>query len=535
MRALRELCAALAKDIVRGGEGATRLVEVQVAGAQSDADARRTARLIANSLLVKTALHGGDPNWGRLLAVAGRAGVAFDEARARVRIGPAELFADATVFDEREAEAAAHLRASEVEVAVDLGTGGGGAATVWTCDLSAEYVRIKRRLPDMTKPLDEDRAPAARPRAPRAPRAPPDTARAAAGGASPRARDAAADRPDTARAAAGGASPRARDAAADRPDTARARGSLEGRCYLSVLDFQPDDLEHNLALAASLKRDRRLGREAATAAALEGTYLALLFEKPSLRTRSTFEIAIRELGGDFIDPDADVALGKRESLADVGRSLERWVAGAVVRTYAQSRLTELALATTGFRVINALSDEEHPCQALADCLTLKERWGDTQGRRVAFVGDGGNVATSFAQAAAMLGITVHIASPEGFELPESVDRDVARVARGGAELRRFHDPAAAVREVDAVYTDVWTSMGREAEVALRRRLFGAYQVNDALMAHARPDACFLHCLPAHRGEEVTDSVMDGTASVVFDQAENRLHTQKALLLMLFED
>ena len=310
---------------------------------------------------------------------------------------------------------------------------------------------------------------------------------------------------------------------------------LEGRCFLSVLDFEPADLEHNLSLAAALKRDRHLGKEAATSAALEGTYVALLFEKPSLRTRSTFEIAIRELGGDFIDPDADVALGKRESLADVGRSLERWVSGAVVRTYEQTRLRDLALATTRFRVINALSNEEHPCQALADCLTLRERWGETDGRSVAFVGDGNNVATSFAQAATMLGISVHVASPEGFELPLSVDADVARVARRGAGLRRFHDPVAAVRDVDAVYTDVWTSMGREAEVALRRRLFSPYQVNDALMAHAKPDACFLHCLPAHRGEEVTDSVMDGAASAVFDQAENRLHTQKALLLMVFED
>ena len=330
------------------------------------------------------------------------------------------------------------------------------------------------------------------------------------------------------------AAARRRDAggAARKP---RGEGSLEGRCFLSVLDFQPEDLEHNLALAATLKRDRRLDREAATSAALEGTYVALLFEKPSLRTRSTFEIAIRELGGDFIDPAADVALGKRESLADVGRSLERWVEGAVVRTYEQARLTDLALATNTLRVINALSNEEHPCQALADCLTLQEQWGETRGRTVAFVGDGNNVATSFVQAAVMLGVRVHVASPEGFELPETVDAVVPRVARHGAELRRFRDPVAAVRDVDAVYTDAWTSMGREAEVAVRRRLFGPYQVNDALMARAKPDACFLHCLPAHRGEEVTDSVMDSPASVVFDQAENRLHTQKALLLMLFED
>ena len=308
---------------------------------------------------------------------------------------------------------------------------------------------------------------------------------------------------------------------------------LSGRCFLSILDFDPEDLQHNLQLATTVKGDR--GREAATAAALEGTYIALLFEKPSLRTRSTFEIAIRELGGDFINPAAEVVLGKRESLADVGRSLERWVAGAVVRTFEQSRLVDLATATRDLRVINALSNDEHPCQALADCLTLRERWGDVRGRTVAFVGDGNNVATSFAQAATMLGITVHVASPEGFDVPQSVDADVARVAAHGSELRRFRDPIAAVTGVDAVYTDVWTSMGQEAELAVRRRLFRPYQVDDTLMGHAKPDACFMHCLPAHRGEEVTDSVMDSSASVVFDQAENRLHTQKALLLMLFED
>ena len=310
---------------------------------------------------------------------------------------------------------------------------------------------------------------------------------------------------------------------------------LSGRCFLSVLDFDPEDLQHNLQLATTIKADRSRGREAATAAALEGTYIALLFEKPSLRTRSTFEIAIRELGGDFIDPVTEVVLGKRESLADVGRSLERWVSGAVVRTFEQSRLVDFATATQELRVINALTNEEHPCQALADCLTLQERWGDVRGRTVAFLGDGNNVATSFVHAATMLGITTHVAAPEGFGLPQSVDDDVARVAAHGARLRRFNDPVAAVTGVDGVYTDVWTSMGHEAELDVRRRLFRPYQVNDALMAHANADACFMHCLPAHRGEEVTDSVMDSAASVVFDQAENRLHTQKALLLMLFED
>ena len=300
-----------------------------------------------------------------------------------------------------------------------------------------------------------------------------------------------------------------------------------------MLDFDPEDLEHHLTLAAMLKRDRHLGREAS--AALQGTYIAILFEKPSLRTRSTFEIAIRELGGDFIDPSADVALGTRESLADVGRSLERWVEGAVVRTFEQARIVDLAMATRELRVINALSNDEHPCQALADCLTLQERWGTLKGRRVAFVGDGNNVATSLVQAATMLGVTVHVASPEGFGLPDSIDADAKRIARHGAEFKRFNDPIAAVRDVDAVYTDAWTSMGREVEQAVRQRLFAPFQVNDALMAHAKPDACFMHCLPAHRGEEVTASVIDGPASVVFEQAENRLHTEKALLVMLFED
>ena len=331
--------------------------------------------------------------------------------------------------------------------------------------------------------------------------------------------------------------PRADTPQAERP-LPHGSATLAGRCFLSVLDFNPDDLEHHLELAATLKRDRRLGREAATSAALQGTYVAVLFEKPSLRTRSTFEIAIRELGGDFIDPSADAALGKRESLADVGRSLERWVEGAVVRTFSQDRIVDLAVATRELRVINALSNEEHPCQALADCLTLRERWRDLRGRRVAFVGDGNNVATSFAQAATMLGVTVHVATPDGFALPAPVRASVEHIARHGAELVEFTDPVAAVRGVDAVYTDVWTSMGQAgdaAEQAARDRLFAPYQVNEHLLAQAAPDVCFLHCLPAHRGEEVTDGVMDGPASAVFDQAENRLHTAKALLVMLFED
>src|SRR4030095_8619847 len=192
----------------------------------------------------------------------------------------------------------------------------------------------------------------------------------------------------------------------------------------------------------------------------------------------------------------------------------------------------LAAAAPNLHVINALTDEEHPCQALADAFALSERWGDCRGRTIAFVGDGNNVATSLAHVACMLGVTVHVASPSGYELPDSVVDDASRVAREGVTVRLFSDPRRAVEGVDAVYTDVWASMGEESEAAERRRIFAPYQVNAALMAAADPNAIFMHCLPAHRGEEVTSDVIDSAASVVFDQAENRLHTQEALLSLL---
>jgi ornithine carbamoyltransferase len=261
--------------------------------------------------------------------------------------------------------------------------------------------------------------------------------------------------------------------------------------------------------------------------------VALLFEKPSLRTRSTFQIAVRELGGDTIEPPEDAALGGRESIADVARNLERWVAAAVVRTFAQARLEAFAAAAPQLRVVNALTDEEHPCQALADCLTLTEHLGDLRGRTVAFVGDGNNVAASLAQAVVMLGGTMKIASPEGFALDPAMARGVLdRAQRTGGALELSTNPADAVRGADAVYTDVWTSMGQEKEATSRRRIFLPYQVNADLMSQASANALFMHCLPAHRGDEVTDEVIDSKASVVFDQAENRLHTQKALLAML---
>ncbi|HET7219954.1 MAG TPA: ornithine carbamoyltransferase [Vicinamibacterales bacterium] len=300
--------------------------------------------------------------------------------------------------------------------------------------------------------------------------------------------------------------------------------------FLSMLDFGPAELVACLQRAAELKAARAAGRPHEQP--LAGLHVALLFEKPSLRTRSTFQIAVRELGGFTIEPPENVALGGRESIADVARNLERWVAAAVVRTYAQSRLREFAEAAPRLRVVNALTDEEHPCQALADCLTLTEHLGDLRGRTIAFVGDGNNVAASLAQAAAMLGATVRIASPKGFELPLAMQQSVAACASGGGKLELTTNPATAVRGADAVYTDVWASMGQEAEAADRRKIFTPYQVNAALMAKAAPGALFMHCLPAHRGDEVTDEVIDAKTSVVFDQAENRLHTQKALLAML---
>ena len=304
------------------------------------------------------------------------------------------------------------------------------------------------------------------------------------------------------------------------------------RHFLSVVDLERSGLERCLDLAARLKVERALGRAAPTARALAGQTIGLLFEKPSLRTRATFEIAIRELGGDVIDPSPEAALGTREPPADVARSLEQWVAGVAIRTFAQNRLLEFATATAHLSVINALTNEEHPCQALADCLTLRERWGTLAGRTVVFVGDGNNVATSFALAATMLGARVHIASPEGFELPARVVDMSERMKQEDAQLRLFREPEAAVKGADAVYTDVWTSMGQESESDMRRTLFSPFQVNAALMARAKPDALFMHCLPAHRGQEVTGEVVDGPNSVVFEQAGNRLHSQKALLLLL---
>jgi ornithine carbamoyltransferase len=300
---------------------------------------------------------------------------------------------------------------------------------------------------------------------------------------------------------------------------------IRAKDYLSVLDLDHAELGRVLDLAAELKGDRAAGRVGDQP--LAGQHVALLFEKPSLRTRSTFVIAIHELGGEIIEPNAEVAFGGRETVQDVARNLERWVNAAVVRTFGQDRLEQFAAAAPALHVINALTDEEHPCQALADFLTLREHLGVLKGRTLAFIGDGNNVAASLAHAGAMLGVHVRVASPAGFELPASVIDAAMGVARGGATVTVTHDPIEAVRGADAIYTDAWASMGQESEAAARAMVFRPYQVNAELMEAAGQKALFMHCLPAHRGEEVTDAVMDSVASVVFDQAENRLHAQKA--------
>lgn len=291
------------------------------------------------------------------------------------------------------------------------------------------------------------------------------------------------------------------------------------------LDLTDDELSYFLDLAIDVKQSPR-----DYAQSLAGKSIGLLFEKASLRTRLTFELAIKQLGGDSVFSEGPI--GAREPLKDVARNMDRWVNAIVARTFSQNTIEELA-RWSSVPVINALSDLYHPCQALADILTLKERFGSFAGLKLVFCGDGNNVAHSLMLSSARLGIAFAIATPHGFEPdPEIVAQADGLAAVSGSTLLLTDDPAEAVQGAHAVYTDVWTSMGQEKEALKRRKAFQQYQVNDALFAQARPDAVFMHCLPAHREEEVTDSVIEHSRSVVFDQAENRLHAQKALLLMM---
>jgi ornithine carbamoyltransferase len=310
--------------------------------------------------------------------------------------------------------------------------------------------------------------------------------------------------------------------------------SLRGRSLRCVRDLSVAELHRVLDTATELKRRWQAGDRPRP---LEGRSLALIFEKPSLRTRVSFELAMRQLGGDTVclQPQ-EVGLGTRESIADVARVLSRYVDAIVLRTFAHRTIEEMVTWAT-VPIINGLSDLTHPCQALADLLTIREHRGRLAGVRVAFVGDGqNNVAHALLLAAAKSGIALRIGCPPRYEpLPEIMAAAQPDAAETGAEITVFHDPRQAVEGAEIVYTDVWTSMGQEAEREERAAVFAPYQVNAALVARAAPGALVMHDLPAHRGEEITDDILDGPQAIVFDQAENRLHAQKAVILHLLSD
>jgi ornithine carbamoyltransferase len=297
------------------------------------------------------------------------------------------------------------------------------------------------------------------------------------------------------------------------------------RDLLTGTEWNPAQLREFFRLAAEMKTHPDRYRTV-----LAGRVLTLIFEKPSLRTRMTFEVGIANLGGTSIFLDHTAArLGQREPIRDIARNLERWVQGIIARVFKQKALEELA-RNANIPVINALSDRFHPCQALADFFTLEERFGALNGLKLAYVGDGNNMCHSLLTIGARVGAHLRVATPEGYEPEEKIVAGAARVAREtGGKIEILRSPEEAVAGVQAVYTDVWASMGQEAEAAEREHIFGDYQVDETLFSQAARDAVFLHCLPAHRGLEVTNSVIDSPRSIIYEQAENRLHVQKAVL------
>ncbi len=297
---------------------------------------------------------------------------------------------------------------------------------------------------------------------------------------------------------------------------------------LGIRDITREDYERIMAVSARIKADIPAYYDT-----FRGRTIVLIFDKPSLRTRVTFEVAMCQFGGKSIYiPGQDIGLGKRESVADGARNLSRWVDGIVMRTFGQDMIEELA-AHAAIPVINALTDLCHPCQALACILTLREHLGDTAGKRMVFVGDGNNVAHSLMLLAPLAGMHFTMCCPEGYDPdPRMVNRAKKAASHAGTEYRIERDPALAVRDADLVYTDVWASMGCEDEAAARAVVFAPYQVNAGLMSHAPAGALVSHCLPAHRGEEITDDVLDGPGSIALDEAENRLHVQKGVLYLL---
>ncbi len=311
-------------------------------------------------------------------------------------------------------------------------------------------------------------------------------------------------------------------------DVLAAAARMAGEDLCSISDLSSAEVRAILKLGHEVKRNPRAYRHA-----LDARQMVMMFEKASLRTRLSFEAGINSMGGNAIFVDqTNSPLGERETIADVARNLERWVDVIVLRTYAHDTITEMA-ANSRVPVVNALSDFEHPCQALADFMTIEERFGTASGLNFTYVGDGNNVCHSLMLTGAQLGANVTVATPRGYS-PDieivTIARDIAQAS--GCEIRLLQDPCVAVEGADAVYTDVCVSMGFEHESTKRAPIFRPFQVNEALMAKAAPHAVFMHCLPARRGEEVTDGVIDSPQSIVFDQAENRLHAQKALLLLL---
>lgn len=300
--------------------------------------------------------------------------------------------------------------------------------------------------------------------------------------------------------------------------------------FLSVADYSPTELQAMLDLAVALKKELLAGGNEPI---LKGMVLGMIFQKPSLRTRVSFDMAMRQLGGDalYLSPN-EIGLGQRESIADVARVLSGYVDALMARVFAHEHVVQLA-KWSSIPVINGLSDYNHPCQAMADALTIQENFGNLRGLNVTFIGDGNNVAVSLMHICSKLGANFTIASPAGYDMPDSaVEIGKSFAEKSGSKLRFLRNPHDAVNDAHAIYTDTWTSMGQEEETKKREAVFPPYQVNERLVSEARDDVIVLHCLPAHRGQEITDAVADGPHSRLFPQAHNRMHAQKAILVKM---
>lgn len=302
--------------------------------------------------------------------------------------------------------------------------------------------------------------------------------------------------------------------------------------FLDIIDYSPEELQALLDLAVELRKEYQAGGNAPV---LKGKVLAMIFQKPSLRTRVSFDMAMRHLGGDalYLSPN-EIGLGKREAIADIARVLEGYVHGIMARVFEHEHVLQLA-QWAHIPVINGLSDYSHPCQAMADALTIIDKFGTLKDVNVVYVGDGNNVAVSLMQICAKLGANFSIANPADYAMPAESIKAVHQIAaESGTELAFFEDPHEAVRDAQVIYTDSWISMGQEAETTVREKVFPPYQVNQQLVSEADPEVIVMHCLPAHRNQELTDEVADGPHSVIFKQAHNRLHAQKAILYSLMK-